>query len=141
MAARSTGSRRSPSATRSRSGRSGSASSAPEREVLTMAAPSAAGLRAVGREPRRFRVMPVLRGRELGLLVVVAIALYVGSVSLGATQRLQEQLLEGTSKRIDVSTPADAGLLLIYLGALFLVHAALVVAGRRTDQLLLPTAG
>jgi cell division protein FtsW (lipid II flippase) len=106
-----------------------------------MAAPSATGLRPVRREPRRFRITPQLRGRELGLLVIVAIALYVGSVSLGATQRLQEQILEGTSKRIDMSTPADAGLFVVYLGALFLVHAALVMAGRRTDQLLLPTAG
>jgi cell division protein FtsW (lipid II flippase) len=40
-----------------------------------------------------------------------------------------------------MTTPANAGLLLIYLGALFLVHAALVLAGRRTDQFLLPTVG
>jgi cell division protein FtsW (lipid II flippase) len=40
-----------------------------------------------------------------------------------------------------MATPADPGLLLIYVGALFAVHAALVLAGRRTDQILLPTIG
>ena len=98
-------------------------------------------MRAVGQEPRRLRIAPQLRGRELTLLLIVAVALYVGSVSLGATQRFREQLLEGEPGRVDMTTPADAGLLLIYLGALFLVHAALVLAGRRTDQFLLPTVG
>jgi cell division protein FtsW (lipid II flippase) len=98
-------------------------------------------MRAVGQEPRRFRISPQLRGRELGLLVIVGVALYAGSVSLGATQRFREQLLEGEAGKVDMTTPADAGLLLVYLGALFLVHAALVLAGRRTDQFLLPTVG
>ena len=106
------------------------------------AAPNAAGLRAVGREPRRFRIVPQFRGRELGLLVLVAIALYAGSVSLGATQRLREQLLDGGEPgRVDMVTPADATSLAIYLGALLLVHVAFVLAGRRTDQMLLPTVG
>jgi cell division protein FtsW (lipid II flippase) len=99
------------------------------------------GMRAVGQEPRRFRIAPQLRGRELVLLAIVGVALYVGSVSLGATQRFREQLLEGEPGRVDMTAPADAGLLLIYLGALVLVHAALVLAGRRTDQFLLPTTG
>jgi cell division protein FtsW (lipid II flippase) len=105
------------------------------------AAPHVTGMRAVGQEPRRFRISPQLRGRELGLLIIVGVALFVGSVSLGATQRFREQLLEGEPGKVDMTTPADAGLLLIYLGALFLVHAALVLAGRRTDQFLLPTVG
>jgi cell division protein FtsW (lipid II flippase) len=105
------------------------------------AAPGVTRMRAVGQEPRRFRVSPQLRGRELVLLLIVGAALYVGSVSLGATQRLREQLLEGDAGKVDMTTPADTGLLLVYLGAMFLVHAALVVAGRRTDQLLLPTVG
>jgi cell division protein FtsW (lipid II flippase) len=104
-------------------------------------APRIIGIRAVGQEPRRFRVAPQLRGRELALLVIVGVALYVGSVSLGATQRFREQLLQGEPGKVDMTTPANAGLLLIYLGALFLVHAALVLAGRRTDQFLLPTVG
>jgi cell division protein FtsW (lipid II flippase) len=86
-------------------------------------------------------VTPRFRGRELGLLVLVAVALYVGSVSLGATQRFRAQLLEGDSGPIDLTAPADAGLLAIYLGALFAVHAALVIIGRSTDQILLPTVG
>ncbi len=105
------------------------------------AAPAARGLRRVGREARRFRVSPRFRGRELGLLVLAAAALYLGSVSLGATQRLRAQLLEGEPGPIDMTTPADAGLLAIYLGALFAVHAALVIIGRSTDQILLPTVG
>ena len=105
------------------------------------AAPAARGLRRVGREARRFRVTPRFRGRELGLLVLVAVALYLGSVSLGATQRFRAQLLEGEPGPIDLTTPADAGLLAIYLGALFAVHAALVIIGRSTDQILLPTVG
>jgi cell division protein FtsW (lipid II flippase) len=95
----------------------------------------------VGREARRLRVTPRFRGRELGLLVLVAVALYVGSVSLGATQRFRAQLLEGEPGPIDLTAPADAGLLAIYLGALFAVHAALVIIGRSTDQILLPTVG
>ena len=106
-----------------------------------MAAAPGVRMRAVGQEPRRFRIAPQLRGRELWLLVIVGIALYAGSVSLGATQRFREQLLEGEPGKVDMTTPADAGLLLVYLGALFLVHAALVLAGRRTDQFLLPTVG
>ena len=105
------------------------------------AAPAARGLRRVGHEARRLRVTPRFRGRELGLLVLVAVALYVGSVSLGATQRFRAQLLEGDSGPIDLTAPADAGLLAIYLGALFAVHAALVIIGRSTDQILLPTVG
>jgi cell division protein FtsW (lipid II flippase) len=98
-------------------------------------------MRAVGQEAPRFRVSPRPRGRELGLLVIVGLGLYVGSVSLGATQRFRAQLREGEVGPIDMTTPADAGLLAVYVGALFAVHAALVLAGRRTDQILLPTVG
>ena len=106
-----------------------------------MTAQPATGLRAGGPE-RSLRIVPRFRGRELTLLGVVALALFAGSVSLGATERLREQLLNrGEPGRVDMLTPSNAELLGIYLGALFLVHAALVLAGRRTDQLLLPTAG
>jgi hypothetical protein len=77
------------------------------------AAPGVRGLRRVGREARRFRVSPRFRGRELGLLVLVAVALYLGSVSLGATQRFRAQLLEGEPGPIDLVTPADGGLLAV----------------------------
>jgi cell division protein FtsW (lipid II flippase) len=107
-----------------------------------MTAAPAAGMRAVGQEARRFRIVPRVRGRELGLLVIVAITLYVGSVSLAATERLRDQLIErGEPGRVDLLTPANPGALFTYVGALFLVHVAFVLAGRRTDQLLLPTVG
>jgi cell division protein FtsW (lipid II flippase) len=102
----------------------------------------ATAMRAVGREARRFRIVPRFRGRELGLLVLVGVTLYVGSVSLAATERLRDQLIErGEPGRLDLATPANPGALVTYVGALFLVHLAFVLAGRRTDQLLLPTAG
>jgi len=56
----------------------------------------------------------------------VAVALVAGSVSLGAT----------VNHRL---APYDAQDLGIYLAALFAAHVAQVLAGRRTDQILLPT--
>jgi cell division protein FtsW (lipid II flippase) len=82
-----------------------------------------------------------LRGRELGLLLLVAASLVAGSISLGATQRLQAALLNGSTPPPLVLVPANAGLLTIYLAALLAAHAALVLSGRRTDQVLLPTVG
>jgi cell division protein FtsW (lipid II flippase) len=105
------------------------------------AARAAAGMRTVGREVRRFRISPRFRGRELGLLILVGLALYVGSVSLGATERFKALQLEGEVGPVDMVTPANPLLLGIYLGALVAAHAALVLAGRRTDQILLPTIG
>lgn len=105
------------------------------------AAKAAGGLRAVGREERRFKVTPRFRGRELTLLILVALALFVGALSLGATERLRAALLEGEDGPINLADPAAPGLLAVYLGALFAVHLALVLAGRRTDQILLPTVG
>jgi cell division protein FtsW (lipid II flippase) len=99
------------------------------------------GLRRVGREARRLRVTPRLRGRELGLLIVVAAALFVGALSLGATERFRAALLEGDTSSVNLLAPAEPVLLGVYVGALFLVHLALVIAGRRTDQILLPTVG
>ena len=78
-------------------------------------------------------VRPRFRGRELGLLALVAIALVVGSISLGSTARSR-----GGS---EVIAPADPGLLVLYLGALLFAHIGQVLAGRRTDQVLLPTVG
>jgi cell division protein FtsW (lipid II flippase) len=73
--------------------------------------------------------------------MIVALALYAGSVSLGATERLQEQARNGAPGPVDMNTPADPLLLLVFLGALFAVHVVHVFAGRRTDQILLPTIG
>lgn len=104
-------------------------------------APGAGRLRAVGREARRLRVTPRVRGRELGLLGLVAAGLFVGSLSLGATEQLRAAQLDGAARDTNLLAPAEPGLLAIYLGALFGVHVALVIAGRRTDQILLPTVG
>src|ERR1019366_3609392 len=78
-------------------------------------------------------IRPHPRGRELGLLAIVAVALLAGSVSLGATIHAKN----GTT----TIAPADPTLLAVYLGALLLAHFAQVIAGRRTDQVLLPTFG
>ena len=72
-------------------------------------------------------IRPHFRGRELGLLVVVALALTVGWASL-------------ESYRAEALQLGDAGLLAIYLAAIFAIHAAFVITGRRMDQILFPTA-
>jgi cell division protein FtsW (lipid II flippase) len=71
-------------------------------------------------------IRPRPRWLELRLLALVAVALAVGSVSLGAT----------VTGKFGLYDPQD---LLIYIGALFSAHLAQVLAGRRTDQILLPT--
>jgi len=98
-------------------------------------------MRAVGRETPRFRITPRFRGRELTLLVIVAIALVAGSVSLGATRLFEAAQLAETAPPTDILVLASPGLVLVYIAALFAVHGALVLAGRRTDQILLPTMG
>ncbi len=79
-------------------------------------------------------IRPRFRRRELGLLVLVALALIAGSVSLGATRA---QSADGS---LDLRA-AQPSQLAIYLGALLAAHLAQVLAGRRTDQVLLPTVG
>ena len=71
---------------------------------------------------------PVPRWRELGLLAVVAVALLLGGLSLGTTR----------TGSLALAHPAG---LATYLGALAAVHVALVLAGRRVDEVLLPTVG
>ena len=105
------------------------------------ATPLVRGFRAVGREARRFRVTPRFRGRELSLLVIVSFALVAGGVSLGATRLFKASQEAGRQPPADLIVLAAPGLLTVYIVGLFLVHAALVLAGRRTDQILLPTMG
>ena len=71
-------------------------------------------------------IRPRPRWLELRLLGLVAVALAAGSVSLAAT-------VEGRFGLYDAQG------LVIYLSALLAAHAAQVLAGRRTDQVLLPT--
>jgi len=73
-------------------------------------------------------IRPRWRGVEARLLLIVALALVVGSVSLSGA-------LTGDL------TLYDARTLLIYLAALAAGHVAFVLAGRRTDQILLPVMG
>jgi cell division protein FtsW (lipid II flippase) len=70
-------------------------------------------------------IRPRARWQELRLLGLVGVALAAGSLSLGAT----------VTGRLDLYDPRGLG---IYLGALLLAHMAQVLAGRRTDQMLLP---
>jgi cell division protein FtsW (lipid II flippase) len=92
--------------------------------VSSSAAPIAARPSALPRAIRRIRPRP--RWLELRLLALVAMALVVGSVSLGTTVTGEFGLY-------------DAQGLAVYIAALFAAHAAQVLAGRRTDQILLPT--
>ncbi|MFP5343298.1 MAG: FtsW/RodA/SpoVE family cell cycle protein [Candidatus Limnocylindria bacterium] len=73
-------------------------------------------------------VRPRLRMTEATLLLVVAATLLVGRASLSLT-------VAGTFE------PGHARGVLVYLGALLLAHLVLVVSGRRSDQVLLPTVG
>lgn len=78
-------------------------------------------------------IRPRPRWRELALLTLVGVALVAGSASLGATRTAG-----GEQPQVVL---ADPTLLAVYLGALVLAHFAQVLAGRRSDQVLLPTVG
>jgi len=73
-------------------------------------------------------IRPRPRWTETRLLALVAIVTVVGSVSLGLTL---------TSE----FAPYDARGLVIYLAALGIAHLAQILAGRRSDQVLLPVVG
>jgi cell division protein FtsW (lipid II flippase) len=92
-----------------------------------MSAPAA----APSRTPALPRVIGPIRPRprwlEFRLLLLVGIAIAIGSVSLNAT-------VNGSLR------PYDLRGIVIYVGALLVAHLAQVLAGRRTDQILLPTA-
>lgn len=78
------------------------------------------------------------RWRELALLSVAALALVVGSASLEAGRRF---LSDGALTDVPGLGLAAGSLLPVYLGGLLAAHLALVLAGRRTDEVLLPTVG
>ena len=75
----------------------------------------------------RAGIRPHLRWREFRLLILVGLALTVGWASLASFRDGQLGL-------------GDAGVLVIYLGALALIHLAFVITGRRMDEILFPTA-
>jgi cell division protein FtsW (lipid II flippase) len=79
-------------------------------------------------------IRPRARWRESALLGLLAVTLVVGSASLGATER-------ALAGRPPTFAAADPRALSLYLGMLFAVHLAQVLAGRRTDQVLLPAVG
>ena len=86
-------------------------------------------------------IRPRARWRELGLLLLVALALVAGSVSLAATRAMLARGTGSTAIPSGAFGLADAGQLVVYLGALLAAHLAQVLAGRRSDQILLPTVG
>ncbi|MEI8335053.1 MAG: FtsW/RodA/SpoVE family cell cycle protein, partial [Chloroflexota bacterium] len=73
-------------------------------------------------------IRPRFRRRELILLFIVAGALVAGGLSLGM----------GRTGEVRIS---GATHLAAYVGALLAVHVAQSLAGRRSDQVLLPTVG
>ena len=79
-------------------------------------------------------IRPRPRWRESALLGLLAVTLFIGSASLGATER-------ALTGHFPTLTPADPRGLALYLGMLLAVHVAQILAGRRTDQLLLPAVG
>ena len=85
-------------------------------------------------------IHPRSRWRELALLLLVALTLTVGAMSLGATLRARDEEA-GVGIPEGAFAPYGGTLLAIYLGALLLAHVAQVLAGRRTDQILLPAVG
>ncbi len=74
------------------------------------------------------RIRPRPRWQETRLLALVALTLFVGSLSLGSTVQ-------------DHVSLAGAQDLLIYISALALAHLAQVLAGRRTDEIIFPVVG
>jgi len=86
------------------------------------------------------QIRPRARWLELRLMLLASVALAVGGASLGATMRERP---EAGADMLDpgVWLPPEPAALALYLGALFAAHAAQVLAGRRTDQVLLPAVG
>ncbi|HWH23650.1 MAG TPA: FtsW/RodA/SpoVE family cell cycle protein [Candidatus Limnocylindria bacterium] len=85
-------------------------------------------MNSISRALFRVGIRPRLRRRELGLLIVVALALVTGWASLHSYH----------SGQLELGEPELLG---IFIGLLFVIHACFVVAGRRMDELLLPACG
>ena len=106
---------------------------------------SSAAARPMGRRPIASSILrgirPRPRLRELGLLGIVATTLVIGSATLGATMRARPILEAGRIPAAANLSLWDPRALIGYLGALLAVHVLFVLAGRRTDQVLLPAVG
>jgi cell division protein FtsW (lipid II flippase) len=74
------------------------------------------------------------------LLGIVGLALFVGSMSLGATIRAARLPADAGAGPLDLA-PAAPIPLVVYLASLLAAHLVQVVTGRRTDQVLLPAMG
>ena len=74
------------------------------------------------------QIRPRARWTETKLMLIVAAALVVGSISLSL----------GTDRGL---APYDLRGLVVYLAALGLAHLGQVLAGRRSDEILLPVTG
>jgi cell division protein FtsW (lipid II flippase) len=79
-------------------------------------------------------IRPRPRWWEARLLALVSVTILVGSISLALAQRAPDAKPGGLE-------PAEPFHLAVYLGVLWLAHIAQVLAGRRTDQVLLPAVG
>jgi cell division protein FtsW (lipid II flippase) len=77
-------------------------------------------------------IRPRPRGRETRLLLLVGLTILVGSVSLELAGRVADP---GESRGLSPANPVH---LAIYLGLIALAHLALILSGRRVDQVLLP---
>lgn len=86
----------------------------------------------VGRAVRAAEVRP--RPRESLLLVLVAVTIAAGSIALAATR----SALDDGSATWNVGL-ADAPAFIVYFGVVLAAHLLLILSGRRTDQILLPT--
>ncbi len=82
---------------------------------------------AVAQGLNRVGIRPRLRRRELGLLILVSVALTVGWMSYVSFR----------DGRLELS---DTSILTTYIVALFVIHALFVISGRRMDEVLFPTA-
>ena len=86
-----------------------------------------------------FRPRP--RFRELGLLVLVAATLLLGSLTAGASLAARPVLDAGQIPGGVDLRMLDSRALAAYVAGLVAVHLLFVATGRRTDQVLLPAVG
>jgi cell division protein FtsW (lipid II flippase) len=78
-------------------------------------------------------IRPRARARETRLLILVAITILIGSVSLELAGHVADP---GESQGLSPANPLH---LAVYLGLIGAAHLVLILSGRRMDQILLPT--